>query len=222
MATEGPKPRILLISMNGRKAYINRYYSDLLDQLRAKARLLYAYGANMALARLSAGPPPDAVLITDADVTYPDNADVWEVVLRYVRRGGTAILTAQFSSLARSRRTKTLFEKAGLPWEVSGSYYCRMTFQLNPRAAGDEIAARLPHQYCVQGLSLSNVAPEDAWYVADGNSGARAAVLGPNSVVVQGDAVVTMANIGVGKLGYTGDVNREETTNLVILAMCGL
>lgn len=35
-------------------------------------------------------------------------------------------------------------------------------------------------------------------------------------------AAAAMAPLGAGKLGYVGDVNAEEGTDAVILAMCGL
>lgn len=39
---------------------------------------------------------------------------------------------------------------------------------------------------------------------------------------IRDQAAVAMAPLGEGKIGYVGDVNNEEETRTVILAMCGL
>ena len=47
-------------------------------------------------------------------------------------------------------------------------------------------------------------------------------MFGPTSVHKLDESPVFLAKVGDGKLGYVGDVNAEEESNLVILAMCGL
>lgn len=36
------------------------------------------------------------------------------------------------------------------------------------------------------------------------------------------EATVVFAKVGLGRLGYIGDVNGEESSDTVVLAMCGL
>jgi len=54
---------------------------------------------------------------------------------------------------------------------------------------------------------VKNVEESAVWYAETGFSN---------------EAAVVFANVGSGKLGYVGDVNAEEGSDVVILAMCGL
>lgn len=47
-------------------------------------------------------------------------------------------------------------------------------------------------------------------------------VLPPERVQDLQQTPIALTNMGRGKLGYVGDVNGEEGTDAVVLAMCGL
>jgi hypothetical protein len=47
--------------------------------------------------------PPSAILITDEALTAIRNANIWELVLSYVRSGGTAVASHVFAQLLTLR-----------------------------------------------------------------------------------------------------------------------
>ncbi|KAK0270633.1 hypothetical protein LTR35_010841 [Friedmanniomyces endolithicus] len=81
--------------------------------------------------------------------------------------------------------------------------------------------ARPPqHQSPLPDFRLA-VEPGDAVYWPTSASRTQSMVFAPQAV----DTAQTPAVLGAcgrGKVGYTGDVNHEEPTNWVVLAMCGL
>ena len=50
----------------------------------------------------------------------------------------------------------------------------------------------------------------------------RVACFGPGPIEDKAEAPVVFSKVGEGFLGYTGDVNAEEETTVVVLAMLGL
>lgn len=221
MATsETTKPRIVLVSLN-RQSFFDNMYSSFLGELGSKAAMQRVSKPNSAIRMLSEQPPPSAVLVTDeALAAYKENRHVWEAVLQYVRQGGTAIVMGHFSSFTRPAKIKPFFAKAGLPWEAGK--YLRTTLKLNQSAVGPSVAGTLPREYSQKAVFLRNVAPAHTWYYSDDNSVVESLVFSPTPANVEGETPVALTNIGDGKLGYVGDVNTEEGSTAVILAMCGL
>ncbi|AEO64182.1 ec13d0af-0fdd-4131-8eec-aabb123d2c42 [Thermothielavioides terrestris] len=227
------QPRVLLISLN-LESWFDEMYKPHLDKLRAKARIQRAKTARTALRELSSSsssssssstehPPPAAVLITDAALADPaagEHAAVLDAVLQYVRRGGTAVCLAHFPSFVAPPDMQPFFRRAGLPWEAGA--YERTTFALNRAAVGASLADRLPARYSMKALAVANVAPEQAWYCTDEQSVLESLVWGPEPVRRPGQAPVAVGRVGEGRLAYVGDVNVEEGTGEVILALCGL
>ncbi|KJZ75101.1 hypothetical protein HIM_05587 [Hirsutella minnesotensis 3608] len=117
-------------------------------------------------------------------------------------------------SFVQPDSVKSFFSRAGLPWGV-GSYH-RTTFALNQSAVGVDNAQKLPQRYTQKAVFVNNVAPEDMWYNTEDDS------VPPTSGKVAGETAVALAKVGEGKLGYVGDVNAEDGSNAVVLAMCGL
>ena len=56
---------------------------------------------------------------------------------------------------------------------------------------------------------MKNVAREDVWYRTDENSVVESRVFPSISVHTEGEIAVALASVGMGKLGYVGDVNTE-------------
>ncbi|KAL2888495.1 triacylglycerol lipase [Ceratocystis lukuohia] len=213
------KPRIALISLNS-QSYFDDMYGSLLGQLRSKASLQQIKQADSAIKLLSEQPRLSAAIITDEALTETKNSHVYEAVLQYVRQGGTAVIMGHFSSYVRPLEMKPFFMKAGLPWEA-GSYY-RTTHFLNRDVVTGDLATKLPPQYSQKALFVKNVESAHALYQTSDDSVVESRVFAPRSAKVVGEAAVAFADIGCGKLGYLGDVNAEEESDAVILAMCGL
>ncbi|KAL8366642.1 hypothetical protein RB595_010482 [Gaeumannomyces hyphopodioides] len=218
-AQEVTKPRIALISLNF-QPFFDENYSSLITELESRATLQRVKKADSAIRLLSEQPQPSAVLITDEALTGDENARVWEAVLQHVRQGGTSVIMGHFSSFVQPAAVKPFFAKAGLPWET-GSYH-RTTLVLDRGVVGNDLAAKLPQQFSQKAVFVKNVAPADTWYHTDESSVVESRVFAPTSANIAGEAAVALANIGRGKLGYIGDVNAEEGSVAVILAMCGL
>lgn len=219
-AREAKRLWVALISLNF-EPFFDDTHSSLIAELQSKASLKRAKKADSAIRLLSEQPQPSAVLITDEALADKENAHVWEAVLHYVREGGASVIMGHFSSFVQPPAIKPFFAKAGLAWE-SGSYY-RTVHVLNRGVVGNDLATQLLPQYSQKALFVKNVAPADAWYYTDDESSdVESLAFPPTSANITGEAAVALATIGRGKLGYLGDVNAEEGSDAVILAMCGL
>ncbi|KAF7329136.1 Ribonuclease H-like protein [Mycena kentingensis (nom. inval.)] len=216
------KPRVVLVSLEF-EAFFDSTYEPLIEKISAKARMQRAKTPGAATRLLNDDPAPQAVLITDGGVAnQPRFAPVWDAILAYVRSGGVAVIMGHFPTFTRPNTIKPLFAKAGLPW-ASGSYH-RTTTTLNANATGvgAELAAKLPEKYSQKALNLDNVAAGDAWYASTPDSRIESHVFPPTNAHTVGEAASALATVGGGKLGYLGDVNNEEGSVDVVLAMCGL
>ncbi|KAF9905016.1 hypothetical protein EC991_002079 [Linnemannia zychae] len=209
---------ILAISLHN-QPWFDEMYAPLLTALRSNAKFQRAENATSVIRFLSQRPEPSAILITDEALTLQANRAVWMKVLEYVRGGGTAIVMGLFPSFVQPDSMKPFFSQAGLPWGA-GSYH-RTTLALNPTAVGVANAEKLPQKYSQKAVFVNNVVRENMWYTTDDNSVVQSAVFSPTSAHTNGETAVAMATVGSGKLGYVGDVNAEDGSNAVILAMCG-
>ena len=211
--------RVLLVSLK-LEPYFDEEYKPLLDELALKSRLQRVKSATSAIRLLSEKPAPTAVLVTDQALTERENAGVWETALQYIRQGGTLVAMGHFPTFTPPFDLKPFFAKAGLPWEA-GSYH-RTTLSLNRAVVKGGMASKLPSDYNQKALAVKNVAPGDMWYRTTPDSVTESRVFPPTSVHNLYESPTTLAKVGNGKLGYVGDVNAGEESNLVILAMCGI
>lgn len=124
-----------------------------------------------------------------------------------------------FSCFTRPSEVKDLFSAFHLPYEA-GDYH-RTAFDFN--GGSDNIGAvSLPQSYSQKALHLKNVEKKHAVYVSTGSSRIQSLVFGPAKIEDLTQTPTAFQAYGSGKLGYLGDVNMEEETQQVLLAMCGL
>lgn len=194
-------PRILIISLHYQDMF-EGICGNLLEKLQSKATVQLVNDQETAAAALAE--LPSTILITDEALTCEENATLWDAVLNCTKAGSTSVFMGQFSSFVVPGNIKTLFAKANLPWESAS--YNRTPVVINQVATGDHVAQKLPETYSQKAVFLKNVAPEDTWYMAEET----------------GESAIALARVGQGRLGYAGDVNSEEETESVILAICGL
>ncbi|KAL2263212.1 hypothetical protein VTK26DRAFT_7786 [Humicola hyalothermophila] len=152
-----------------------------------------------ALRMLNQEPPPSVILIADAAVAR--KKQLWERVIDRLRGGSTVVLAGCFSTMVTQGGFDAMFARLGLPWRRGSNY--RETLRLRRDVVGSRLANRLPPAYSQKAVFVKNVDGSDAWYT-DGD-----------------EAAVVFATVGAGKLGYVGDVDGEEETDAVVLAMCG-
>ncbi|KAF7301006.1 Triacylglycerol lipase [Mycena indigotica] len=217
MATNDDRPRVLLVSFEFME-FFDDTYKPLIEALSEKAAVQRVKTANPAIRTLEQD--PKAVLITDGGIANElgKYGRVWDAILAYVRRGGTAIVMGHFSSFVKPDNIKPFFAKAGLSWE-RGSYH-RTTTTLNRTNAGP-MADKLPASYSQKALSVSKVDPAHVWYASTAESVVESHVFAPTSAHTPSEAAVALAVVGDGKLAYLGDVNAEDGSNDAVLAMCG-
>ncbi|KAK2597403.1 hypothetical protein QQS21_006027 [Conoideocrella luteorostrata] len=212
-------PKILAISLNT-QPWFDEMFAPLLTELQTNSTFRNVQTASAALQVLSEDPKPSAVLITDEGLTLRAHKSVWEEVVKYVRQGGTAVIMGLYPAFVKPNNMKPFFSQAGLDWEA-GSYH-RTTLTLNQAVVGEGIAKKLPQNYSQKAVFVKNVVPREMWYKSDDSSVIESRVFAPDSAHTPGETAVAMAEVGEGKLGYVGDVNAEEESTVVVLAMVGL
>lgn len=231
MATAAAKPIILMVSVGDQwMRDILEESTDLpsfspgIDKLLQVARLKRARTAAAALKYLddNIDTPPRGILVTDPAVAWPENKALLQRIVSYVREGGgTAVLSYCFSTKISMDGLEKFWRAAwGLPW-APGSYH-RTDHVLNRSAAAALIpttsTAELQEQYSQKALHLKNVPREHSLYLPTADSRTQSRVYAPNSVD-QSETPVAFAPLGRGRVGYTGDVNMEVGTQLVVVRM---
>jgi ribonuclease HI len=184
-------------------AIFTSVHGNLVAQLASKARMQQVTTEETALALLNQKPPPPVILVADGAITR--NKKVREAVKDRLIEGATVVLAGCFSSMVTMGEFDRFFARMGLPWQRAS--YHRTTVMPRRGAIHSQLTGRLPAAYSQKALFMKNVAPSAAWYTSDENST---------------EAAVAFAKVGAGRLGYVGDVNGEEETETVVMAMCGL
>lgn len=197
-----PKPRVLALCLDYEDMF-QSIYGSLIAKITSKATIERATKPEVALTMLSEKPPPSVILVTDGAITRQQK--LCERVIDLLRGGTAVILAGCFSSMVTQGQFNRFFARLGLPWQ-RGSYQ-RESVKLRPQVVGDRLAARLPSSYSQKALFITDVESSAVWYAERENSN---------------EAAVVFATVGAGKLGYVGDVNGEEGSEAVVLAMCGL
>jgi hypothetical protein len=212
------KPTILLLSLD-HQPFFDTMYSRLIDSMSEKATLKRAKQPTQAVNFLSSN-TPHVIFITDLGLLKAPNSAALEHVVSYVRAGGTAVIGGLFSSFVRPTDMGKWFRVHwGLPWRA-GDYH-RTTVYLNSGARRVLPQYCLHSEYSQKAVFLKNVASDAAWYLPSQSSRTESLVFPPTAVDGQQTPVAFTA-VGEGWLGYVGDVNAEEGSDVAVLAMCGL
>lgn len=223
-----PKPIILVLSIGAKwmqdmcddPASFGAGLDDLLEHADLK-RARTAKGALTYLDKNTAS-PPDGILVTDTGVAQPAAKELLGRVVAYARAGGTVVMSYCFSSNMRMDEMTEFWKQAwDLPWEPAS--YHRTDLTLNESAStlqGQQVAA-LQKVYSQKALCLKNVQREHCWYLPAEDSRIQSAVFPPDRVD-QNETAVVFAPVGQGRVGYTGDVNMENGTHMVVKRMFGL
>jgi hypothetical protein len=172
---------------------------------------------------------PNGIVVTDAGVVARSPAEVRECreisdrLVTYVHNGGTVIFSFVFSShVSPAQMNKFWQETWNLPWKF-GDYH-RTTFHLNRDALklDDGVVEKLQAAYSQKAVHLKGVAREHAWYLPGTDSTTQTFVFPTAPIQNMEQTPMAFAKVGEGFVGYTGDVNQEEGTNLALMQMLGL
>ncbi|KAH7002680.1 hypothetical protein B0J12DRAFT_692532 [Macrophomina phaseolina] len=184
-------------------------YSGLLSKLGTLAHVRRMKTAQNALEHLESAELPAAILVVDASITEQGNQKVLDKLKEYVVCGGTAIFCCHFSSFVQFSDLDTIFySHFGLSWKAGS--YTRATLCINSTAT-EELPSerRLTSTFSQKALHLMHVGHHSALYLTD-------------EFICRSQTPIAWASVGRGQVGYVGDVNAQEETTEVILAMCGL
>lgn len=161
------------------------------------------------------------ILLTDADITKRKHARLLAKLVEFAKARGTVVLGGSFSTFFPLDKSDSFFGKAwGVPWQA-GSYH-RTTFKVNPSNQLVKMNPTLSASYSMKALHVKNISPDDAIYLASAESRLESHVFPADNITNLEESPVVCTCIGKGHLGYVGDVNWEEGSTTVILAMFGL
>ncbi|RSL84627.1 hypothetical protein CEP52_016391 [Fusarium oligoseptatum] len=196
-------PRMLVLCLEYESAF-DTYFKSLVSELKSKAKMERANAPKAALAILGQKSPPSIILVADGGIAK--DREVRTAVINHLRRGARVVLAGCFSRLLAPERIDRFFSVMGLPWQTAG--LCRQA-QVNLTSAylGDYLLSRLTPSYNQKALFLRHISKDQVWYTD------------PRGL---NDVAVACADVGLGKLGYIGDVNGEEPSIAVVLGLCGL
>lgn len=223
MSTESTS-RILFISLHPQPGFYRKYRS-LVSRVLQVASLEQANRPIPAMRAL--GENPKAVIITDDSLAMAKYSAVWGAVIRYMQNGGTAICMGDFSCRLRAEHFRTFFSRAGLEWEYESFGLCQSI--LNTAFLPKEITDLLPATHFAKAVHLTSVG-DASWYrlqhivkrKPDRDEDAMSDEKTPPWTILKDSTPVAMAQVANGYMGFVGDVNPSEESNLVVIAMCGL
>lgn len=209
--------REFLSTLNS-KAEVICAYSKFLVTLRAKDEVIRDTDLQTAIETLKDGSVSVAIIFEPSVIEKKDEL-LTDTLIQFTKAGGTTIFAGMCSSIARPPNINEFFGKWNLPWK--SGIYLRTTFTANPRARLD-LKARIATSYSMKALHLGNVATEDLLYITTDDSHTESLVFGPERVKLTGEGPIVFAQYHQGRIGWVGDVNNEQNTGPVMLAMSGL
>ncbi|KAL8344121.1 hypothetical protein RB601_004578 [Gaeumannomyces tritici] len=197
----GGARRILLLCLEN-EGLFDSVHGGLVTRLNSKTSVQRASSTQGALAKLGETPPPPIIFIADGAISR--ETKLWQRVIDRLRGGATVILGGLFSSMTRPSDVERMFSMVGLPWKVGT--YTRETTKLRKGVLDSTATAGLPVEYSQKAVFLQNVDKAARLYVREDK---------------ETDVAVAFAKVENGRLAFIGDVNREEGSAKVIMAMCG-
>jgi hypothetical protein len=201
-------PNILILSFEGFSFSSRQLYEQLLPKLLSRAVVHESLTVQDAHSYISSS-WPNFILVTDPIITEDteESKQLLEEVVKFTKHGCTTILMGCFASAVEfGRLDQILKDDFGLRWRVSE--YTKHDTTLHAMDENLIRAVTLIPTFYAKALYLSHVPMAEVVY--SGRGGAD-----PN-------AYAAYARIGLGKLGYIGDVNFTEEPERLILAMCHL
>jgi hypothetical protein len=194
----------LVISLGG-SAVGRQMYPQLSSKVLSRAVVHESLTAEDALSYINSG-WPRVILLSDAAVTNEESQHVLAAAADCVKQGCTMILMGFFASTIEFDVMDAVFkEYFGLKWRVSA--YTSHDVRLHQTIDATMIRTpSLVSEFRAKAVYLSHVSATEIVY--DGGSASL--------------AYAAFARVGLGKLGYVGDVNFGEEPERLILAMCHL
>ncbi|KAG4437424.1 hypothetical protein IFR05_007106 [Cadophora sp. M221] len=194
MATS-EQPQILLLCLSFRFLF-DEQYASLIDSISQSAQIKRPKSVNGAIKYLDSN-TPKVIIATNEGLTKPENAAVTKIHF-----------VADF---------EPLFTSFGLAWKRGN--YERSTFEVSTLPRG-VTSSSLPSAFSMKALHVREAKPQEKIFVPIPGGKTQSMVFAPRAID-QTQAAIVGARIGNGYLAYAGDVNGEEESERVILALCG-
>ncbi|KAF2653186.1 hypothetical protein K491DRAFT_694904 [Lophiostoma macrostomum CBS 122681] len=201
-------PNVLVLSFEGFSFSARQLYEQLLPKLLSRAAVHESATFQDALHYIHSG-WPSIILVTDAVIANgeKDSQRLLDAIADYTKHGCTTILMGFFAAAVGHDDLDDMFKKNfDLHWRVAA--YTKHDTRL---CAPDESLIRtssLVKELYPKALYLSRVSNAQMVYSASAGSATH--------------TYAALGRVGLGKLGYIGDVNFGEEPERLILAMCHL
>ncbi|KAL7623196.1 hypothetical protein AAE478_006877 [Parahypoxylon ruwenzoriense] len=165
-------------------------------------------------------PSAQAIWILDCDIVNPFYKVLSKKVVDYVHNGGIAILGGWFSASVNPSDFDRWMEDAWkLPWRYGQYETTTVVFQTSAVGPYDHWCDGLPASYSQKGVFLKNVAPSDSWYASPPGSISESV---SGEVPVKAETSIAFGKVGMGWLGWTGEVSSSLETAAAVRAMMGM
>ncbi|GLB35584.1 hypothetical protein LshimejAT787_0211490 [Lyophyllum shimeji] len=209
---------VLLLALEGEM--VEGYKQPTISAIKSKTPVKTALSTADALTHLSS-PGLGGVFVTDAGIIKRQHSQVVTNLVEYAKAGGSVIIGGSFSSFIKPRDMTTFFKTSwGVNWEP-GSYH-RTKFFLNPAHDLAKTNPSLPPSYSMKALHVKDTPPDLMVYRPTQESRLESVVFSDKPVTIFNESPAIRTRIGKGFLGYVGDVNWEEGSSKLVLAMLGL
>jgi len=161
------------------------------------------------------------VLVPNGDIAKRKHTRILSRLVEFVKAGGTVVLGGSFSTFFPLQQLDSFFGKTwGVPWQ-HGSYH-RTTFQVNLCNELVKANPSLSPSYSMKALHVKNFAVNNEIYRPSSASRIESMVFAPSLINDLSQSPAVYTRVGKGHLGYIGDINWEDGSTKVILAMFGL
>ncbi|KAF5386644.1 hypothetical protein D9615_002037 [Tricholomella constricta] len=195
---------VLLMVLDGDP--VEDYKKPTLTALSNKIPIKKAVSSEEALTHLDS-PHLAGVFVADAALTERKHSQVLSKLVQFTKAGGSVVIGGSFSSWVTPPAMAPFFANNwGIKWK-SGSYH-RAMFSLNASHDVAKSNPDLPSSYSMKALHIIGVAPGTVVYREQGAN--------PT------ESPAVRVRCGKGHLGYIGDVNWEEGSIAVLIAMLHL
>ncbi|PSN74638.1 hypothetical protein BS50DRAFT_20702 [Corynespora cassiicola Philippines] len=201
-------PNVLVLSFEGFSFSSRQLYEGLLPKLLSRAVVHESLTVQDGLTYILAG-WPSIVLITDPVVTIEneETEELLSALADYTKHGCITILMGVFAAAVDHDKLEEMLKlKFDLPWRVSEEMEAHTSLHIL-----DENLIRVTHlvpEFTAHALYLSRVPAAQTVYVG--------------SITPSPLAYAAYGRVGLGKLGYIGDMSFGEEAELLILAMAHL
>ncbi|KAH6607158.1 hypothetical protein Trco_003471 [Trichoderma cornu-damae] len=195
-------------------------HARFLNELFERATVRHAKTAEKAFSLFTTYGEPHAVFVADGGIARPRCEVISQRLVQYAASGGIVVFGGSFAASSADALVKILKYTWDLPWEF-GSYH-RTTLSVNHQAVSSTLRSRLPASYSQKALYVYGMQQCEAWYLPTQDSVIEEYVPIPGPIVDFNESPVVFARCGNGHVGFIGDVQPEEGTILVTLAMLGV